>query len=67
MALTGIAEDTAGATSVRTAVLSTPDDVLLVREGDTVAGQYRVGPVMPSFVELTRLSDGSVVRLSLKP
>ena len=42
IALSGIAEDTSGGTLVRTAVISMPDDVLLVKEGDTIAGQYRV-------------------------
>lgn len=65
--LAGIAEDAAGGTTVRTAVISTPDDVLLVREGDTIAGQYRVTTITANSVELTRVSDGWVVRLSLRP
>lgn len=65
--LSGIAEDVTGAQLVRTAIISTPDDVLLVKEGDSIAGQYRVTDIAEDSVELTRQSDNSVVRLSLRP
>lgn len=67
VSLTGIAEDTSGAAPVRTAVISTPDDVMLVKEGEMVAGQYKVTAVTANSVDLTRVSDGSVVRLTLRP
>jgi hypothetical protein len=67
VSLTGIAEDTIGGATVRTAVLSTPDDVLLVKEGEMVAGQYKVTAITGTSVELTRVSDGSVVRLVIRP
>src|SRR5687767_14980594 len=38
ISLSGIAEDQAGERMERTAILSTPADVLLVREGDEVMG-----------------------------
>jgi hypothetical protein len=65
--LSGIAENTVAGDVVRTAVISTPDDVLLVKEGDSVAGQYRVTRITADSVELTRASDGVVVRLALQP
>ena len=65
--LSGIAEDTVGGTTVRTAVISTQDDLLLVKEGDVIAGQYKVTSITATSVELTRVSDGSVVRLALRP
>lgn len=65
--LTGVIEDTTGGTVVRTAVLSTSGDVLLVKEGDVVAGQYNVTAITATTVELTRESDGVVVRLAIRP
>lgn len=65
--LTGVIEDTMGGTVVRTAVLSTSGDVLLVKEGDVVAGQYKVTAITATTVELTRESDGVVVRLAIRP
>lgn len=64
--LSGVASDRDGDTSVRTAILSSPNGVLLVREGDQVLGQYRVGTIGEASIELTRLSDGTLLRLSLK-
>ena len=65
--LSGIATDLVGERTVRTAVLSTESGVLLVREGDDVLGQYRVVTIGEDGVELTRLSDQTPLRLSLKP
>lgn len=63
--LSGIATDTVNGREQRTAILSTPSGVLLVREGDEVAGQYRVGSINAEAVELIRLDDGGILKLSL--
>jgi hypothetical protein len=67
IALAGIAQDTVDGRTVRTAIVSMPDGVQLVKEGDVVAGQYKVGAIGADAVELVRVSDGSTVRLGLKP
>jgi len=43
----------------RTAVLSTPANVLIVREGDVVGGLYRVIAIEEESVELEATADGS--------
>lgn len=65
--LAGVASDPDGARTVRTAILSSAAGVLLVHEGDEVLGQYRVGTIGEDSVELTRLSDGTALRITLKP
>jgi hypothetical protein len=65
--LSGIASDQVGDRTVRTAILSSPSGVLLVREGDDVLGQYRVAKITEDAVELTRVSDGTTLRVGLKP
>ena len=67
MALSGIAQDTIDGRTVRTAIISMPDGVQLVKEGDMLAGQYKVVAIGADAVELARVSDGSTVRLGLKP
>lgn len=67
MSLAGIAEDTVGGLLVRTAVIETPDAALLVQVGDVVAGRYTVTGIDATSAELSRLDDGAVVRLSLRP
>ncbi|MGH9345928.1 MAG: hypothetical protein ACRD26_01565 [Vicinamibacterales bacterium] len=67
MMLSGIAEDVVGDEIVRTAIISTPDDVHLVKIGETVGGTYRVSAIAAGAVELVRVDDGTVVQLSLKP
>ena len=62
--LSGIAEDEKGGQMERTAILSSPSGVLLVREGDEVLGDYRVGRIESEAVELVK-NDGSILRLSL--
>jgi len=64
--LSGIGEDGAGDQLVRTAIISTPGDVFLVKIGDTVAKTYKVTTIEPDAVELVRLDDGSSVRLTLR-
>ena len=70
VSLAGIAEDQIddlnGQHVERTAVLSAPDGVLLVREGDDVLGLYRVLTIESDAVELAR-TDGTTLRLSFRP
>jgi hypothetical protein len=63
--LSGIAEDQLGERVQRTAVLSSPAGVLLVREGDEVLGQYRVARIHGDAVELLPLAGGGPLRLKL--
>jgi len=64
--LAGIAEDEKGGGQMeRTAILSSPSGVLLVREGDVVIGDYRVGRIESEAVELVK-TDGSILRLTLR-
>ena len=69
VSLAGIAEDKidepGGSRIERTAVLSTPDGVLLVREGDDVLGLYRVVTIESGAVELER-ADGTTLRIGFK-
>ena len=65
--LSGIAEDGPGDRVERTAVLSVPSGVVLVREGDVVLGQFRVAKIEANAVELTDASGGPAVRLTLRP
>jgi hypothetical protein len=60
--LIGIAEDG----GVRTAILSSPSQLLMVKDGDVVASTYRVTGISADAVELTATADGSVLRLALK-
>ena len=62
--LSGIAEDEKGGQMERTAILSSPSGVLLVREGDVVIGDYRVGRIESEAVELVK-TDGRILRLTL--
>jgi hypothetical protein len=66
VSLSGIAENQVGERTERTAILSSPGGVLLVREGDQVLGQYRVGRVEANAVELIRVDDGTTTRLTLR-
>ena len=65
VSLSGIAEDQVGQRLERTAILSSPEGVLLVHEGDDVLGQYRVVKIESEAVELVKLGDGTTFRLSL--
>lgn len=60
--LIGIAEDR----GVRTAILSSPAQLLMAKEGEIVASKYRVGAISADAIELTDSADGSVLRLALK-
>jgi hypothetical protein len=67
VSLSGIAEDQVDGKTQRTAVLSSPQGVLLLREGDDVLGEYRVGSIDSDAVELVRNADGTRTRIALKP
>jgi hypothetical protein len=60
--LIGIAEDA----GTRTAILSSPAQLLMVKDGDLVASKYRVTAISADAIELTDAADGSVLRLALK-
>lgn len=62
LVLIGFAE--AGTT--RTAMLGSADDLLMVTEGQTVVGRYRVAKVSTDAVELIDLATGATRRLLLK-
>jgi hypothetical protein len=63
--LSGIASDVVDGVTNRTAILSAPDGVVLVREGDSVGGLYRVGKIEEETVDLLRVVDGQLLRLRL--
>lgn len=63
--LSGIASDAADGVTTRTGILSSPEGVLLVREGDMVGGLYRVGKIDEETVDLVRTTDGGLFRLRL--
>lgn len=67
VSLAGIAEDTVDGVLVRTAVIATPQAVLLVKVGDVVGDLYTVTAIDAGSAELTRLDDGAAVRLALRP
>jgi hypothetical protein len=63
--LDGVAADTMDAASQRTAILKTDTGVVLAKEGDEIAG-YRVQKIAADAVELVKIDDGSVLRLTLR-
>jgi hypothetical protein len=63
--LDGIASDNMNGQEQRTAIIHTDSGVVLAKEGDELAG-YRVGKISADAVELTRTSDGSILRLGLR-
>lgn len=62
LVLIGIAED--GAT--RTAIIQSGDELLMVTEGQTLRGRYRVGKVGADALELVEVETGAIRRLYLK-
>jgi len=66
MTLSGIAEDIVGEETIRTAIISTPDDVFLVKVGEQVGDRYKVAKIGSDMVELVTLDDITVVRLTLR-
>ncbi len=64
--LSGVASEKDGENDRRTAILSTPGGVVLAREGDEVAGHFKVGEIGEDTVDLIRLTDGIVLRLQAR-
>jgi hypothetical protein len=64
--LIGIAEDAGAAGPVRTAIVSAPGQVFLVKEGQNVTLRYRVAKISADVIELSDLGDGSILRLALR-
>jgi hypothetical protein len=48
-------------------VISTPTDVLLLKEGEQIGDQYKVDKIDAATIDLIRLSDGTSLRLALRP
>ena len=67
VALSGIGEEVVDGDLQRTAFISSPENVYLVKVGDVVAGVYRVTAIDAGAVDLVRIEDGSTVRLVLRP
>jgi hypothetical protein len=66
MVLSGIGEDVVDDQVIRTAIISTPDNVHILKIGDTLGESYKVTKIDAAVVELVRLADGSTVQLALK-
>jgi hypothetical protein len=65
--LIGVAESNTPKGAARTAIISAlSGELFLVKEGETIAGRYRVGAVGTDAVELNDLMQGTVRRLALK-
>jgi hypothetical protein len=65
--LVGVAEDTTPTGIVRTAIISAlSGELFLVKEGELIAGRYRVKTVGTNSVELNDQLSGSVRRLTLR-
>ena len=60
--LIGIAEDA----GVRTAILTSASQLLMIKDGDIVSAKYRVTAISADAIELSELTDGHVLRLALK-
>jgi hypothetical protein len=65
IALDGIAVDNRDGQEQRTAILNTDIGIVLVREGEEVAG-YRVDKIGADLVQLVKVSDGSVLSVGLR-
>jgi hypothetical protein len=66
LALDGIATDMVDGREQRTAILNTDSGVVLAKEGERVAGQFQVVKIATDAVELINVSDGSVLRITLR-
>lgn len=66
LSLSGVASDVVDGKPLRSAVLSVPAGVLIVREGESVAGLYTVVAIDENSIELEATADGSrrTLRLS---
>jgi Tfp pilus assembly protein PilP len=66
MQLLGIAEDGADSTLERTAVIATPRQVYLVKEGEQIAFRFQVVRIGPDAVELRDLAHDSTFTIALR-
>ena len=64
--LIGIAEDAGADGPIRTAIVSGPGQLFLVKEGQNVTLRYKVTKIGADIVELQDLGDHSTLRLALK-
>jgi hypothetical protein len=65
--LIGVAEQETAKGLARTAIISAlSGELFLVKEGESLAARYRVGPVSADAVELNDLLTGTVRRLALR-
>ncbi|MBI3403437.1 MAG: hypothetical protein HY048_18655 [Acidobacteria bacterium] len=65
--LSGLAEDPGpDGPPVRTAIISSPTQLFLVKEGDAVTARYRVAKIAADAVELADVNGGAPLRLVLK-
>ena len=64
--LIGIAEDAGEAGIMRTAIVSAPGQLFLVKEGQNVTLRYRVTKIGGDAVDLEDLGDHTTLRLALK-
>ncbi len=64
--LAGIAEDDGADGPDRTAIISGEGQLFMVKEGDPVAGRYRVARISSDAVELEDVNAGVVRRLVMK-
>jgi hypothetical protein len=64
--LIGVAEDTASGSAIRTAIISGPDQLYVVREGERVTSRFGVQRISSDVVELVDAVDASAFRLVLK-
>ena len=65
VSLTAIANDVVDGTAQRTAILNTPQGIVIAREGDVV-GEYRVRAIDDEGVDLVSTNDESVRRISIR-
>lgn len=65
--LSGIAEDPGPDGPVRTAIISSPPQLFLVKEGEMVTARYRVSRISVDVVELVDVSTNVSLRLAMKP
>jgi hypothetical protein len=67
LTLAGIATDVVTGVIVRTAIISTPNGIVLAGVGDVVFGDYHVRAIDPGGVDLSRDGDGVALTLLLRP
>jgi len=66
LTLIGIAEDTAESGVVRTAIVSGPGELFLVKAGELIAGRYHVDQVSADAVLLTDTTTSDSTTLALR-